>query len=267
MADVPNSSLITYHPSLFSSIHRFNSVTSTNDIARQMAAAGYPEGTGVCALEQTAGRGRQGRSWSSPTGEGLYLSVILRPRMLYPFVQLIPLAAALAVARTLEGIYGVSPDIKWPNDIIVGGRKTCGVLVESSTESGRIDFAILGIGINIGQEEFPDDIRSTATSMLKETGLLIAPDDLLGPLLERLEHWYRLLTTDPAGIIEAWEQSSSYARDCRVTISSGDETFEGTTAGLSPTGALIVELPGGDRREVLSGEVRLRRLKSEESHI
>jgi len=228
-----------------------------------MAIAGQPEGTGVCALQQTAGRGRQGRSWSSPPGEGLYLSVILRPRVLNPVVQLIPLAAALAVARTLDDIYGAKPDIKWPNDIIVGGRKACGILVESSTESGRIDFAILGIGINLGQEEFPEDIRSTATSMLKETGLLIAPDDLLSPLLERLAEWYGLLTTDPAGIIEAWERSSSYARDCRVTINTTDETFEGITSGLSPTGALIIELPGGNRREILSGEVRLRKVKSE----
>jgi BirA family biotin operon repressor/biotin-[acetyl-CoA-carboxylase] ligase len=179
-------------------------------------------------------------------------------------VQLIPLAAALAVARTVEQIYGVAPDIKWPNDIIVGGRKVCGILVESSTESGRIDFAILGIGINLGQEEFPEEIRSTATSMLKETGLLIAPDDLLGPLLESLDEWYGLLTSVPDGIIKAWEQSSSYARDCRVTISTNDETFEAITAGLSPAGALIVELPGGDRREVLSGEVRLRRVKGDQ---
>jgi len=183
--------------------------------------------------------------------------------VLNPVVQLIPLAAALAVARTLDDIYGAKPDIKWPNDIIVGGRKACGILVESSTESGRIDFAILGIGINLGQEEFPEDIRSTATSMLKETGLLIAPDDLLSPLLERLAEWYGLLTTDPAGIIEAWERSSSYARDCRVTINTTDETFEGITSGLSSTGALIIELPGGNRREMLSGEVRLRKVKSE----
>jgi BirA family biotin operon repressor/biotin-[acetyl-CoA-carboxylase] ligase len=264
LAEVPNSFLIARHSSLFANIHHFTTVTSTNDVARQMALAGSPEGTGVCALEQTAGRGRQGRSWSSPPGHGLYLSVILRPKMLFPVVQLIPLAGALAVARTLADVYGVSPDIKWPNDIIVGGRKACGILVESSTESGRIDFAILGIGINLGQEEFPEDIRATATSMLKETGLLIAPDDLLGPLLERLEKWYGLLTREPASIIEAWEESSSYARDCRVVITTGEETFEGITAGLSQSGALIVEMSGGHRREVLSGEVRLRRVKGKE---
>src|SRR5215510_1142718 len=119
------SSLITHHSSLFSQIHHFTTVTSTNDIARQMAAEGAPEGTAVFALEQTAGRGRQGRAWNSPARQGLYLSAILRPEMLFPAVQLIPLAAGLAVAETLRDIYSVLPDIKWPNDVMIGGRKTC----------------------------------------------------------------------------------------------------------------------------------------------
>jgi len=259
-----HSSLITQHSSLFSPIHYFTIVTSTNDIARQMAAAGEPEGTVVFALEQTAGRGRQGRAWNSPAGQGLYLSVILRPQTSFPVVQLIPLAAGLAVAETLKDIYAVLPDIKWPNDVMVGGRKACGILVESSIESGRIDFAILGIGINLGQEEFPESIRANATSMLKETGLLIAPNDLLGPLLDRLVQWYRLTTTSPAEIIKRWEESSTYARDCRVTICTSEETIEGITAGLTEAGALLVELPGGLEREVFCGEVSLRKVKSDE---
>jgi BirA family biotin operon repressor/biotin-[acetyl-CoA-carboxylase] ligase len=179
-------------------------------------------------------------------------------------VQLIPLAAAVAVAETLQDIYGVSPDIKWPNDIMIGGRKACGILVESSTESNRLDFAILGIGVNLGQEEFPDDIRATATSMFKETGLLIAPGDLLGPLTDRLELCYRLIGTNPGQVIRRWEDLSTYARDCWVSIVSGDSQFEGLTAGLNSAGALIVELAGGEKREVFSGEVRLRKVKNKE---
>ena len=170
----------------------------------------------------------------------------------------------MAVAETLEDIYGVSPDIKWPNDIVIGGRKACGILVESSTESGRIDFAILGVGVNLGQEVFPEDIRATATSMLKETGLLIAPDDLLGPLMGRLERWYRVVGIDPNQIIRRWEELSTYARDCWVRITSKDTVFEGLTAGLNSAGALIVELADGQRREVFSGEVSLRKVKSDE---
>lgn len=264
MEESYSPSLITHHSSLFRQVHRFTSVTSTNDIARRMAAAGASEGTAVFALEQTSGRGRQGRSWDSPAGQGLYLSIVLKPQALFPTVQLIPLAAAVAVAETLRDIYGVSPDIKWPNDILIGGRKACGILVESSTESSRIDFAILGIGVNLGQEEFPEDIRATATSMLKETGLLIAPDDLLAPLLDNLERWYKLIATNPNEIISRWEALSTYARDCWVRITSSDTRFEGLTAGLNSAGALIVELPGGERREVFSGEVSLRRLKSKE---
>jgi BirA family biotin operon repressor/biotin-[acetyl-CoA-carboxylase] ligase len=229
-----------------------------------MAAAGAAEGTAVVALAQTAGRGRQGRFWNSPAGQGLYLSVILRPVACFPVVQLIPLAAGIAVAETLTAIYGVAPDIKWPNDIMIGGRKACGILVESSIEGNRVDFAILGIGVNLGQEEFPDDIRATATSLLKETGLLIAADDLLSPLLDRLERWYGLVATDPDEVIKRWEASSTYARDCRVTISSNDGMLEGITAGLNPAGSLLVELSDGDRREIFSGDVSLRKVKSEE---
>jgi len=250
---------MTHHSSLFHQIHRFNSVTSTNDVAREMAVAGAPEGTAVLAQEQTSGRGRQGRLWRSPAGHGLYLSVVLRPQTSFSVIQLIPLAAGVAVAETLRDVYVISPDIKWPNDILVGGRKACGILVESAIESNRIQFAILGIGVNLGQEEFPPDIRATATSMVKETGLLIAPDDLLVPLLNRLEHWYRVIATDPSAVIMRWQELSTYAIDCKVTIITGDGTFAGITSGLTPAGALIVELPGGDRREFLSGEVSLRR--------
>ena len=167
------------------------------------------------------------------------------------------------MAETLRDIYNVSPDIKWPNDVMIGGRKACGILVESSTQSNRIDFAVLGIGVNLGQEAFPEEIRATATSMLKETGLLIAPDDLLGPLLGHLERWYKLIATSPDLVIRRWEDLSTYARDCRVTVISGDSTFEGTTAGLNLAGALVIELPGGDKREVFSGEVSLRKVTSD----
>ena len=127
-----------------------------------------------------------------------------------------------------------------------------------------MDFAILGVGINLGQEDFPENIRATATSMLKETGLLISPGDLLGPLLDRLEQSYRLAATDPAEVIKRWEASSTYARDCRVTITTGEGRIEGITAGLTAAGALVVELSGGVKREIFSGEVTLRKVKSDE---
>ena len=249
MEGLPKPLFITHHSSIFSPIYHFSTVTSTNDIARQMALEGSPEGTAVLAREQVSGRGRQGRLWNSPAGDGLYLSVLLRPQTMFPVVQLIPLAAGIAVAETIKDIYGASPDIKWPNDILIGGRKVCGILVESSTESGRMDFAILGIGVNLGQEEFPEDIRATATSMLKETGLLIAPSDLVAPLLDRLDRWYKLVASDPAEVVTRWEQSSTYARDCRVSIDTSEGPLEGITAGLNSAGALIVELPGGETRE------------------
>src|SRR6266851_2317420 len=141
-----------------STILRFDSVSSTNDVARELAASGKPEGLCVIAREQTAGRGRQGRSWSSPPGEGLYLSVIFRPEISAAESAVTTLAAAVAVAETLKLDFQMPVDIKWPNDVLASGRKVCGILVESAIENGRLQYAVIGIGVNVAQLYFPDEI-------------------------------------------------------------------------------------------------------------
>jgi BirA family transcriptional regulator, biotin operon repressor / biotin---[acetyl-CoA-carboxylase] ligase len=245
---------------LGSTILRFDTVSSTNDVARDLAASGKPEGLCVIAREQTAGRGRQGRSWSSPAGEGLYLSLILRPEIRAAESPVITLAAAVAVAETLRLDFQISADIKWPNDILASGRKVCGILVESAIESGRLQYAVMGIGVNVAQRYFPAEIGETATSISLETGRTVSPEDLLKPLLERLEYWYTAATTKHDLVISRWEELSSYARDCAVRIESADGSIEGVTRGLTPKGALIVELSNGETREIVSGEVSLRRV-------
>ena len=243
---------------LGSTILRFDTVSSTNDVARDLAASGKPEGLCIVAREQTAGRGRQGRSWSSPPGEGLYLSLILRPDIKAAESAVITLAAAVAVAETLKLDFQVSADIKWPNDILASGRKVCGILVESAIESGRLQYAIMGIGVNVAQPYFPNELGETATSLLLETGRTVSPEDLLKPLLQRLEYWYVAATSNHDLVIARWEEISSYAR--AVRIESADGSIEGLTRGLTKKGALIVELSNGETREIVSGEVRLRRI-------
>ena len=243
-----------------STILRFDTVSSTNDVARDLAASGKPEGLCVIAREQTAGRGRQGRSWSSPPGEGLYLSLILRPEIRAAESAVITLAAAVAVAETLRLDFHVPVDIKWPNDILAAERKICGILVESAIESGRLQYAVMGIGVNVAQRYFAADIGETATSLSLETGRILSPEDLLKPLLKRLEYWCTSATIKPAVVIECWERLSSYARGCAVRIESADGSVEGLTRGLTPTGALIVGLSNGETREIVSGEVSLRRV-------
>ena len=245
---------------LGSTILRFDTVSSTNDVARDLAASGKPEGLCVIAREQTAGRGRQGRSWSSPPGEGLYLSLILRPEIRAAESAVITLAAAVALAETLKLDFQVSVDIKWPNDILASGRKICGILVESAIESGRLQYAVMGIGVNVAQRHFPGELGVTATSLSLETGRTLSPEDLLKPLLERLEYWCASANFKPGPVIARWEDLSSYARNCAVRIDSAEGPIEGLTRGLTPKGALIIELSNGETREIFSGEISLQRL-------
>jgi len=240
-------------------ILRHDCVTSTNDLARDLAAAGAPEGVVVTAREQTAGRGRQGRTWESGPDEGLYLSVILRPRMRAIDAPILTLGAAVAVAETLKYDFSLTPDIKWPNDLMVGGKKICGILAESATEAGdHIQYFVLGIGVNIRQQEFPDAIAGAATSLRLECGDLVSPEGFLEPLLGRLEHWYRQTMNSPVTAITRWEQLSTYARDCQVRVLTPEGCCHAVTRGLAPGGALVIELDSGEIREIRSGEVSLR---------
>ena len=238
---------------------RFESLPSTNDLAREMAQSGEGEGTAVVARQQTAGRGRQGRSWSSPPGHGLYVSLVLRPNIKPADSPMIALAAAIAVAETLEQDYLIPSDIKWPNDVLARGRKICGILVESATEAEKLLYAIMGIGVNLGQREFTEELKETATSLLIESGQQVMPDEFLKPLLERLEYWYRQATAQPSEVITRWEAMSSYAHNCVVRVEGSDSIIEGTTRGLTAKGALVIETASGHRREIVSGEVRLRK--------
>jgi BirA family biotin operon repressor/biotin-[acetyl-CoA-carboxylase] ligase len=240
-------------------ILRFDSLPSTNDLARELAAQGAPEGVTILAREQTRGRGRQGRGWASPMGQGLYLSVILRPPLAPAQATILTLAAAVAVAETLSVDYALAVDIKWPNDIHARGRKICGILVETSIEKSRLGYAVLGIGVNLGQREFPGELQGVATSLAIESGQPVTPDECAALLLERLEAWYRIALGQPSEIILRWQALSSYAHGCAVRVENGDSVVEGVTCGLSPVGALIVEMASGERREIVAGEIRLRK--------
>ena len=244
---------------LGSTVLRFEQLPSTNDFARDIAASGAEEGIAITAREQTAGRGRLGRAWSSPPGEGLYLSLILRPRIKPGDSAIITLAAAVAVAETLSMDLELEVDIKWPNDVLASGRKLCGILVETAIEKEQLLYAVMGIGLNVAQREFPNEIRDSATSILIESGRLLAPNDLLAPLFSRLEHWYRVALSSPDEVIARWSKLSSYAHDCSVTIETPEGLVDGLTRGLTDGGALIVET-GGRRLEVISGEVKLRKV-------
>lgn len=254
---------------LGSRVLRFDSVTSTNEVARQMAFAGAEEGVAIVACRQTAGRGTKGRSWVSPAGDGLYLSLILRPQIKASEATVLTLAAAVAVAETLLIEFKAKPDIKWPNDVLLGGRKACGILVESASEGNDLTYAVLGIGVNLAQQEFPVEIRSTATSLMMETSRLVTPEDFLQPLLSRLNYWYDRMLAAPSQVLERYQELSSFARGCtvRAVIGEGqsEAVVEGVTRGVTSTGALMIETEG--RIRVLSSGVveRIRANNSQRS--
>ncbi len=240
-------------------ILRYDTIGSTNTEAADYARRGADEGLCIIAREQTAGRGRYGREWSSGRDAGLYFSIILRPRLDSRSMPLITLMAGIAVHDALADL-GMQPDIKWVNDTLVGEKKICGILAEAIETSTGV-AVIVGIGVNLTSGNFPPEIAPLATSVGAETGSVVTADFVAESIIRHLLHFYGVLnsTDGPAEIIEQWGLRSTYfiGKDVRVTI--GGETIEGTTDGLEENGALRVQTREGSVRIIQAGDVeRLR---------
>ena len=241
-------------------LHFFPSIPSTNAYAMQRAEAGAPDGSVYFADEQTAGRGRGAHTWSSPPGSGLYVSVLLRPQIAPADILWLSLAAGIAVREAIREATGVEADLRWPNDLLVHGKKVCGILTELNAEVTRVRHAVVGIGINSGQEHFPEELQPLATSLFLAAGHPIARQSLLLALLQSLDREVRALTASTditaaaQNIREQLEANSSWIRGKRVRVDENGG-FTGTTAGLDARGFLQVKTPGG-LRTVLSGGVR-----------
>lgn len=227
-------------------ILRFASLPSTNSEVARQAVAGADEGLAVVADEQTAGRGRLQRAWSSPKGAGLYFSILLRPKVAQEQWPLLTFVAALAVGDALFEAAEVNTDIKWPNDLLADGRKICGILAEAiDTPTGRA--VVLGIGVNLNNDAFPRELSHAATSVAEANGRPPERETILAALLRALARWYSLLH-EPAGaekIVAAWTSRSSYASDRLVQVANGDELLQGVTRGVESDGALRVETANG----------------------
>lgn len=218
----------------------------------------------MVAREQTAGRGRLDRSWQSPKDAGLYFSLVLRPQLKMNAWPLITLMAALAVSDTLRHLYGLSPDIKWPNDVCLGDQKLSGILAETlETEAGSA--CVLGIGINLRKGGLPPELEGLATSI--EDAVRLAPDAevLLQALLRHLVIRYeRLQEADGApSVLRDWMAASSYAFGKNVCVDAGAEVFAGVTHGLEDDGALRVKVANGEIKVVRAGDVRSVRSKGQ----
>jgi BirA family biotin operon repressor/biotin-[acetyl-CoA-carboxylase] ligase len=239
---------------------RFESLPSTNTELARLASEGAPEGVSVVAEEQTAGRGRLQRAWSSPKGAGLYFSILLRPTIPQNGWPLITFMAALTVGDALREACELETDIKWPNDILSGERKICGILAEAiETPVGRA--VILGIGINLTQNAFPPELANVATSVSEATGRAPDREQILAALLDALSRWYSQLN-DPGKIVDAWSNRSSYAIGKLVQVSNGDDIWQGTTCGVEPDGALRLRTSSGEIKLVRAGDVSCRSWES-----
>jgi BirA family biotin operon repressor/biotin-[acetyl-CoA-carboxylase] ligase len=229
------------------------SAGSTNDRARELAAAGAPHGTLVTAGEQTAGRGRQGRGWATPPGTAIAASLVLRHHD-----ALLPLRAGLAVAD----VAGPAARVKWPNDVLVGGRKVGGILVESALAGSRVRYAIAGLGINVNFQATSlgplPDAAISPTTLLDAAGALVDRERLLSRLLDDLDRGYVLIHSHrlPEILARYRERLSTLGREVR--IHGALEVVEGTAEDVAPDGALVVRLPDGQQRRFSYGEVTVR---------
>lgn len=238
-------------------VHHFDSITSTNDVARDLAERGAPEGTLVVAEEQKSGRGRRGRAWSSPPGVGIWASLILRPSLLPAQAPLITLTAAVAGAEAIRSVTGLPAGIKWPNDLLIGGRKVAGILTEMRAELDQVTYVVLGIGINVNTPSFPAELEATATSLYREGGRYVSRRLLLQAFLERFEFWYDRLPQEAEEMRSRWrELSLTLGR--RVTVISPNFTVSGLARNIDREGALLLETETGDLVRILSGDVSLR---------
>jgi BirA family transcriptional regulator, biotin operon repressor / biotin---[acetyl-CoA-carboxylase] ligase len=241
-------------------IHHYYKVGSTNVAAMEAAAAGAPEGSVFLAEEQTAGRGRGANQWHSARSAGIYCSLVLRPNLPPSEALILSLAAGLAVRCAVGEVDPqLDPDLKWPNDLLLEGRKFCGILTEMNAESTRVRYIVLGIGINVNQAEFPDDLREVATSIRLASGREWSRVELTAALLKSLDREYREFLSKPnarESVLRRFAQHCSYVRGREVRIEENGG-FEGVTEGLDPRGFLQVRTAHG-LRTVLSGTVRAR---------
>lgn len=242
-------------------LYYYDETGSTNTDVKRLAEEGAPHGTLVVADKQTAGRGRKGRSWQSPAGTTICMSLLLRPEFAPDRASGLTLVMALSVAKALEEVCGEKFGIKWPNDIVLNSKKVCGILTEMSAEMDYIHYVVIGAGINVNLMYFPEEIKETATSILKETGQIVSRSEIVERVLHYFEQYYEcyLKTLDLSGLREEYN-AILVNRDAQVRVLDPKGEYTGTARGITDTGELIVEKEDKTVTEVYAGEVSVRGL-------
>lgn len=233
------------------------STLSTQGDVLKLAEQGQAEGAVVIAEEQTGGRGRFGRQWFSPPGKGIWMSVLLRPDLPLQHTPQLTLLTGVAVCRAVRTCTGADAGIKWPNDLLIDGRKVCGILLESTVEDHEVRYCIAGIGVdvNFDPEDYPEDLTTIATSLKMETGQPVDRTKLTAAILTELEQLYFLYQKEGFGVISALWEALSVSLNREITVTNPQGVIEGKAIGLDPSGALLVEKHDGEHALVISGEI------------
>lgn len=236
----------------------FPVIDSTNTKAKQLAEEGYPSGTYVVAEQQDAGRGRRGRSWESPHGSGIFMTLMLKPDIAPNNASMLTLVAALAVAAAIRKCTGRPAGIKWPNDIVMNGKKVCGILTEMSAQIDYVNHVVIGIGINVHNESFPEEIEHMATSLYLETKEHLNRAAIIEEVWEQFERYYGIFmeTQDFSGLVKEYNAHLVSMHQI-VKVLDPKENFEGKAMGITARGELIVDT-WQSRKLVSSGEVSVR---------
>lgn len=251
--------------SLISEVHALKTVDSTNNEAKRWAQQGAPHGSLFVADEQTGGKGRLGRVWKSPAGTGLWFSVLLRPKAVPEQVTGLTLTAGLSVAKAIQKLTGCKAQIKWPNDVVIGSQKVCGILTEMAAEMESVEYVIPGIGVNVNTESFPEEIAFKATSLYLSTGKKWSRAELLGAILQEMEC---LLDRQEQGGVQAILEE--YRENCvtigrKVSTQRGNIRLSGIAEDVTEGGELVVRQSNGSQLVINSGEVSVQGIYENES--
>ena len=242
-------------------VHFAREIDSTNLWIKRLAKEGAPEGTLALAEFQSAGRGRLGRSWEVPEGTSVMMSILLRPKFEPQYAPTLTLVMGMAVAKAVKSL-GFDVSIKWPNDVVVSHKKICGILTEMGVRDGKIDYAVIGVGINVNIKEFPEEMADKATSLYLESGREFDRSQIPGLVMEAFEKYYEKFaaTCDLSGLKEEYESIlANYNQPVRVLAK---EPYEGVARGITDGGELLVEKTDGTIVAVSAGEVSVRGLYS-----
>ena len=240
-------------------LEAFESLDSTNTYLKQQAAKGAPEGTAVIANAQTAGRGRMGRGFASAQGLGIYMSLLLRPDCAPDCALSLTANTAAAVCMAIENVSGIAPEIKWVNDLYLKGKKICGILCESAIGADKLDYAVVGIGLNVitRPEDFPDELRSVAGSIYSQTGMIIERGKLISAILNELDAMYAAWCEDKSAYLDEYKKRCTMLGSV-VTVKAPEGDYDALAKDIMPDFGLLVEDAAGETRTLYSGEISIK---------